>query len=679
MQSNRSARSAHAGHGTCEKSSHASKATRRRASLAISAAVPIAAMLSWMTNAAHGQTVLAWDPGGSFGGSVGAPTGSGGNGTWDNGVTSDWSTSTGDTTWTSPATSSATPPDAAIFGGTVGTVTLNNTIIGANDLTFQTSGYMINAAAATDVLLLGTTGSTATPTLTTTALSGGNVTFNAAVEIGGVSGATASQAWNLGTGNTITFSGLEDNGVGSLNIATNGVSTVVLDAETSGALGTSGADATAAWVLSQSTSTRTWTFATASGGTAGTNLTVNGIITGNPTSVAGGKAIIWDTGGTLTLTSSASDATIANTSTTPGWAILGNSTVAISAGNGSSSATGVFGAQSNLVYLGTNSSTPTTGAILQFNNPVTISNAIQFSGNTTAGSEITVQLNNSGTSTIAGTLSNDVGGGALFVNEVGANTGTLALTGTINLTIASSSSNKTLTFMGNAPISITGTVADGGTATAGSIGYAGSSVLTIASSASLNEHGGTAVTSGTMLVNTSTTQASNTFSISGTGILGGTGTFAGAVNINNGGTLAPGAPGSLSTIGTLTVDNTLTLSSSDITALDYTLGASPSSGDDLVSATTLAVGTGNTTTVNFSFTANPALNQAYTLINASETDGNEGLVSSWSSTGVPGGDSVAFNDTSGVVTATFSAVPEPASLMILGLSALPLMVRRRRS
>ncbi len=103
---------------------------------------------------------LTWDIGAGNGGTI-----TGGTGTWTEGL-GNWNTGSGDTTWNSAT------PDAAIFGGTAGTVTLGGAVTvgnmvfnsvytvagGGNTLTLSNSTITANATAAISAALGGSTG-----------------------------------------------------------------------------------------------------------------------------------------------------------------------------------------------------------------------------------------------------------------------------------------------------------------------------------------------------------------------------------------------------------------------------------------------------------------------------------------------------------------------------------------
>ncbi len=127
----------------------------------------------------------------------------GGNGDWDT-VLTNWDTlaiAGADAAWPSTGTD-----NDAVFGGTAGTVTIEPAGVTANDILFNTAGYIIGGGQLT---LNGTT-----PTITNAAAARINS------EIAGSVGLVKAGAGNLTLGNTNTYTGTTNIGAGTLTLAT---------------------------------------------------------------------------------------------------------------------------------------------------------------------------------------------------------------------------------------------------------------------------------------------------------------------------------------------------------------------------------------------------------------------------------------------------------------------------
>jgi fibronectin-binding autotransporter adhesin len=106
----------------------------RRRLLLCALAPAIVPMLSAQT--------LFWD------GNDGTGDADGGTGTWDTGTTANWdAAASGGASVVWPALSSGT--DAAVFGGTAGTVTIDAAGVAANSLAFATAGYTLSGGSLT--------------------------------------------------------------------------------------------------------------------------------------------------------------------------------------------------------------------------------------------------------------------------------------------------------------------------------------------------------------------------------------------------------------------------------------------------------------------------------------------------------------------------------------------------
>jgi len=131
-------------------------------------------------------TSLTWD------GNAGTePNPAGGGGTWDSNLTSNWWDGVINVNW--PALGGL--DDDAVFANTAGTVSIASGGVTANDLTFNTTGYIVQGNTLT---LNG-----ATPTITT----GSGITAALNSVIAGSSGLTKSGSGTLTLGGSNTFTG----------------------------------------------------------------------------------------------------------------------------------------------------------------------------------------------------------------------------------------------------------------------------------------------------------------------------------------------------------------------------------------------------------------------------------------------------------------------------------------
>ena len=144
------------------------------------------------------QAALTWD------GSDLVTTGAqGGSGNWNVNSTADWWNGTADVIW--PALGGTN--DDAVFAGTAGTVTLTSAIT-ANDLTFNTTGYILSGAQT-----LTLNGSS--PTLTT----GSGISASISSVIGGSAGLTKAGTGTLALTGANTYTGTTSIKAGTLTLS----------------------------------------------------------------------------------------------------------------------------------------------------------------------------------------------------------------------------------------------------------------------------------------------------------------------------------------------------------------------------------------------------------------------------------------------------------------------------
>lgn len=445
----------------------------------------------------------------------------GGNGLWQNATGNDnWTDQTGKLN--APYTDAA----FAIFGGTAGTVTIDNSLgnVRASGMQFTVSGYTINGdpltlAGAPSIIRVGD-GTSAGANMT--------ATINAALT--GTGGLQKSDLGTLVLSGTNTYTGGTTVNGGTLQIS--GDSNL--------------GDATGALTLDGGTLRNTAAFTSArvvalntNGGTFDTqaNLTLSGVI--------GGTGALTKIGnGTLTLAGSNSYA--GGTSINGGTvsvssdANLGNASGALSFNGGTLQNTATF-VSSRGITLNAG------GGTFQTTSDLTLSGAIGGTGALTKADAGTLMLtaNNTyagGTTIAAGALQLGNGGAAGSITGNVIDNGTLAF-------------DRSDTYNFGGVISGSGAVTQRGT---GITVLSGTNTYT----------GATTVQAGTLVIDGDQSSATGLATVQSGATLGGTGIVGGDVTVANGGTLNPGDVGSVP--GTLTINGNLSLGNAS--TLSYNFG-----------------------------------------------------------------------------------------------------------
>jgi autotransporter-associated beta strand protein len=230
-------------------------------------------------------------------------------------------------------------------------------------------------------------------------------------------------------------------------------------------------------------------------------------------------------------------------------------------------------------------------------------------------STIPALVNIAGSNTLAGTLRSTGGGGQYRIES---DSGLLTLSGSVsNIAVET----VTFTFQGNGNISVPGLVEDG--------------VNTV----SLVKEG-----TGSLFLNGTNTYTGQT-TVSG-GTLGGTGIISGPISVASGGTLSPG-----SSIGTLTINNSLTLAGNTFIEINKTAATR----DQILGLTSVNYG-GTLTVSNLSGTL--AANDSFQIFPATTFTGN--FTSIAPSPG--GGLSWNFNPTNGMLSVVSDIPNTPTNI-----------------
>lgn len=346
-----------------------------------------------------------------------------------------------------------------------------------------------------------------------------------------------------------------------------------------------------------------------------------------------------------------------------------------------------------------------TTAILRLNNSETIGS---LAGGGATGGNVNLQGNtltvgDATSTTYAGVISGSAGGA---LTKVGA--GTLILTaantypgattvsgGTLQLgdgtngngslnTASSISVDAGATFAVNQTDIVTQGTDFSGSAITGLGGFeqagSGTTIFTAANS----YDGETIVSDGVFLVNGDQSTAIGDVIVSGDAMLGGTGKIGGDTTIGSTAILNAGDPNVAGGVGTLEFAGTstgLALEAGSTWLVDLTQGTSGSS-DRIIVGGELNLDAGNGSLLDFNFTPSFTQSNSYTIAEYGSLTGgwfttSEGV---WVDDQVQshGGGSYRINYNDGGNFITLTAVPEPATVGLLGIALAGLFLRRMR-
>ncbi|MDR3458111.1 MAG: autotransporter-associated beta strand repeat-containing protein [Verrucomicrobiae bacterium] len=218
-----------------------------------------------------------------------------------------------------------------------------------------------------------------------------------------------------------------------------------------------------------------------------------------------------------------------------------------------------------------NNSGPTASSTLQLDGSaggITLSQGVSFFGR---NSSVPAIQSIAGTNTISGGLSINVGGGNYWIQS---DAGWLNLGGTIS---SLATGARMFTFLGSGNLNVIGVIADG-SATA-SVTKSGSGTLILAGANTYS--GTTTLSAGALVVN----GAVGTGGLAATGgTLSGVGTISGAVTMQSGAILAPGT----NSIGTLNINNSLTLAAGSATRIKISKAGSSTANDAIAGLTSVS-------------------------------------------------------------------------------------------
>lgn len=638
----------------------------------------------------------------------------GGIGIWG-GSTINWWDGATNVAWPSSGTD-----NDAVFADTVGTVSVDAAGVTVNDITFNTTGYVVQGSGSGVVTLNGTT-----PTINTAS----GVTATIGAVLAGSQGLTKS-----GNG-TLVLSG-----VNTYSNGTN-INAGILEVATGGSLGSGNVSISAGATLSYNQAAAITLPSGISGaGNLSVTSTNNNITLSNALNL-GGNVTLNSTG----ITNVAANITAGGAlSIQPGNG--NNSGLSFGATNGNSQTVTITAASINLGVAGIGSANWTEKSLVldtsAANGNITIAGDVGRNGNagpnpvngvfgsfTVNAGTGTITLAASKTTSYIGNANNTFNGAVVLGNNVifapkdtnynGGNItgGTVTFNGTVDLGSKSMqgatgtanpwgggyAGTRTLTFNGNSVSngtlgtgtsslvfnttgsqSVDANITNGSinSGSAGNVTKSGNGTTTFTGNNTYT--GTTSVNAGTLRIN-GTNSGGGTFSVSSGATLGGTGSIAGALNVT--GTLAPGA--SIESFGTGAVafnngstfayeldsaslngdllDSSGTLSLSGTVTLTLTELASGvlAHGSKLTLIDYVGVWNGGT----FTYLGNALADDSIIMLGGNQWQFNYN--------DTVGGANFASDQTGSTGYVTMTVVPEPSIVLLGGLGALGLLRRRR--